>query len=271
MLLVIALLVYGASQTTDGNRFWMSVYPLYPQLPSSVDFVSSLLASFVWMNAATLFLRMIPIVPFDLGRVLVDWAQIDLPQLQPIQRSSILFLVGVFYVFMLVSVAYLFVPEIDGQVYNLGVWPLIGGLCLLFVARRDYLREVYCFYNAKLHPASAEEMDYPDYDDESESDAPPSRRSASALSESEFVDSGDSSVNEWDSDDSHDSSWEVWMDETRASRRKAREDQAAAEIALLDGILLKVSTQGIAALTPNEREILDRVSQIYRRRRKLRQ
>jgi hypothetical protein len=67
-----------------------------------------------------------------------------------------------------------------------------------------------------------------------------------------------------------DSAIEEWMDEHRASRQQAREDQAAAEEAMLDDLLLKVSGHGIQSLTDQEREILNRVSQIYRRRRELR-
>jgi len=75
---------------------------------------------------------------------------------------------------------------------------------------------------------------------------------------------------QWTESPSHDSELDEWMDEHRASRKQARQNQSADEEAMLDAILLKVSESGIQSLTEQERGVLNRLSQLYRRRRELR-
>jgi len=270
-LLSIAILGYNGWLKPDATHFWQSMYPWHPQLLQWGNLESSVLISLVWFNAVILFLRMIPIAPMDLGRMLADWGQTRFHQVPAIQRSAILFLVGIMYVVVMVGTSFLLAPEIGTQTYSPGVWPMLGGLTLLFAARREYLRDVQLFMTLKHQRAEFEGEPLSNEEDKYEHVSAYEVRATTTNDDFDFADlSEQEPPTTWESPDQTDSGWEDWMIENRDSRQQAREDHAAAEEALLDGILLKVSASGIAGLTSQEREILDRVSQIYRRRREIR-
>lgn len=262
-----SLLAFAGFESLDFTRFWFHISPLYPQFVDSANFTSSLLGCCFWFSAMALYLRAIPIAPFDFGKVFQEWVQIRLPYLQPIQRSAMYFLAGVFYVVLLIGTSYVWVNESAA----LGIWPLVAGLCLLFLARREYLNELQLVYAKPAHQNDFADMAYSGYEDDSESAHEPTTHPAIPEESFDFADLSDvtPSASSWDANDSSDSGLESWMDENRDSREQAREAQSAAEEALLDELLLKVSAGGIGCLSEQEKEILERVSQIYRRRRKI--
>jgi hypothetical protein len=269
--LAIAVLGCTAWLSPDSQSFWRNLYPWHPQLPQWLNLEASLLTSLVWFNALMLCLRTLPLAPMDLGRLLADWGLTTFHQVPLIQRSAILFLGGITCVVTLVGASYLLVPEIGGQTYSAGIWPLVGGLVVLFAGRREYLRDVQLFLQQKMQLAEFADPDLVDSTNRFENASAYGARTVKSSDEFEFVDLNDHEPQtSWELPDPQESSWEDWMVENRASRQQARDDHAAAEEALLDEILLKVSAGGIAGLSANEREILDRVSQIYRRRREIR-
>lgn len=269
--LAVALLCYSAWLSPNASSAWLSVYPWHPQLLQWSSLEASMLASVVWFNAAMLLARMIPIAPVDFGRLLAEWGQSRFHQVPSIQRSAVLFLVGIMYVVLMVGTSYLVVPEIGDRTYSPGVWPLLGGLTLLFASRREYLRDVHLYLTSKQQRSEFDDQIISSSSDEFAHASAYEIRSVATTDEFELVDlSEPEPPMAWESPDQPDSGWESWMDENRASREEARENHAAAEETLLDQILLKVSAGGIAGLTDQERQILDRVSQIYRRRREIR-
>lgn len=268
MFFFCSLLAFAGLESLDLKRFWLHVSPLNPQFVDSASGSASLLACCFWFSAMALFLRAIPIAPFDFGKILREWGQIRLPYLHAKQRAAMLYLTGVICVVLLVGTSYVWVNDSGAP----GVWPLVAGLCLLFLARREYLSEVQMVDTAPAHHGDFADMAFPEYDDLSESIAEQATRAAVPEENFDFADLSDVPplASSWDTNDGSDSDLESWMDENRDSREQAREAQSAAEEALLDELLLKVSAGGIGCLSEQEREVLERVSQIYRSRRKIR-
>jgi len=276
------------------DQLWLCLYPWYPQLPERLNLEQSLLMAFVWMNAVQLFVRVLPVVPMDLGHLLDDWSKQQFTWATPIQRLSALLAVALGSLAALVVSFYLTTPYVDGTNLSLGVWPLVAALTLAFSARSHYAQELgqalaskrgsgtghSAAYNAILrrNPQTGRlEMLALDPQDplnlDTRTPTGTERRSWKQSSALESSDQdGDVTDEEaaWSDDSSsEDGQWENWMDDHRASREQARRDQAAAEEALLDDLLLKVSNSGIHSLTEQEREVLNRVSQLFRNRRKL--
>jgi hypothetical protein len=276
------------------DQLWLCLYPWYPILPARMNLEQSLLMAFVWMNAVQLFARVLPVVPMDLGHLLDDWSKQQFTWATPAQRLSALLALALGSIAALVVSFYMTAPYVDGTTLSLGVWPLIAGLTLAFSARVHYAQQLGEAQASKrgsgaAHPAAYNailrrnpqtgrlEMLALEPQDPLDSDA----RAASSKewrtwkhpSAHDSADAdGDSTDEEaaWSDDSSsEDGQWENWMDDHRASREQARRDQAAAEEALLDDLLLKVSNSGIHSLTDQEREVLNRVSQLFRNRRKL--
>lgn len=276
------------------DQLWLCLYPWYPVLPARMNLEQSLLMAFVWMNAVMLFARVLPVVPMDLGHLLDDWSKQQFTWATPAQRLSALLAVALGSLAALVVSFYLTTPYVDGTSLSLGVWPLIAGLVLAFSARVHYAQQLGeaqaskrgagaahpAAYNAilrrnpktgRLEMLALEPQDPADSDDRiSTSKEGRSWKHPSAHDSSDAeVDSTDEDAAWSDDSSSEDGQWENWMDDHRASREQARRDQAAAEEALLDDLLLKVSNSGIHSLTDQEREVLNRVSQLFRNRRKL--
>ncbi|MBL8891765.1 MAG: hypothetical protein JNL67_17425 [Planctomycetaceae bacterium] len=267
-LFFCALLAFASLENLDFKRFWLQVSVLHPQFVDAANFIPSVLASCLWFSAVSMYLRAIPIAPFDFGRILHEWGQIRFPYLQPIQRAAMLFLASVFYVVLLIGMSYIWVTESA----TFGVWPLLVGTSLLFLARREYLSELQLIYAQPVHRDELAGIEYSGFEDELQAMDESVTRPVVSEENFDFADLSDvtPSASSWDASDSSDSGIESWMDENRESREQAREAQSVAEIALLDELLLKVSAGGIGCLSEQEREILERVSQIYRSRRKIR-
>jgi hypothetical protein len=223
------------------------------------------LMTFVWMNATLLFWRMIPVAPLDLAYLLEHWSDSRMADVSKMQRLSVLFLIAAGASILVLASGYLIRPSFGGVAISPGVGPLLAGVVLMFAARRYFLLEINRYIlneneaRARGRSAAGGSLsgDGLFYAPDGRAGAPGSGDGSSVNDESWEIDPLDSAIEEW-------------MDEHRASRQQAREDQAAAEEAMLDDLLLKVSGHGIQSLTDQEREILNRVSQIYRRRRELR-
>lgn len=269
--LSLALLGFAGWFRPDAIVFWQSLYPWHPQLPQWFNLEASLMGSLVWFNAVAMWLRLIPVAPMDLGRLLSDWAHLRYPNWPMSQRSAIVFLLGSGSVVVLVGASYLIMPDFAGPAYSLGVWPLMGGLVLLFFARREYLHDVQLFLRRRLKQVDFDDPEFANASEDFDESSTYEGRAHNPKDDFDFADLSDPTPKQaWEASEPQDAGWEEWMEENRTSRQQARDDHAAAEELLLDGILLKVSATGIASLTGQEREVLDRVSQIYRRRREIR-
>lgn len=276
------------------DQLWLCLYPWYPVLPARMNLEQSLLMAFVWMNAVMLFVRVLPVVPLDLGHLLDDWSKQQFTWATPAQRLSALLALAAGSLVALLVGFYLTTPFVEGTRLALGVWPLLAALTLAFSARSHYAHELgeaqaskrataagpAAAYNAilrrnpqtgRLEMLALEPHD--DLDPTTRSHRGQDSRSWKQPSADSSADQDLDAVDEdaaWSDDSSsEDGQWENWMDDHRASREQARRDQAAAEEALLDDLLLKVSNSGIHSLTDQEREVLNRVSQLFRNRRKL--
>ena len=185
-----------------------------------------------------------------------------------IHRLSTLFLMSIATAVLMVGGSYLLPPtrwvgSWATTHLSLGVWPLLVGIALIFSARRHFVMEMnpWLFTPATPTPQDSHLM----------------VARVEAIGTGSFENPPESFENEawqmqedWSDEASTSDPWDHWMSETKENREQARQDQAAAEEAMLDELLLKVSEQGIQSLTEQEREILNRVSQIYRQRRELR-
>jgi len=264
-LLVVAWLVLAAWFAPTSAALWLSVHPWFPQLPVWAHLEQTALMTFVWMNATLLFWRLIPVAPLDMAYLLEHWSDSRMADVSKMQRLSVLFLVAAGASILVLVGGYMIQPQVGGLALSSGIGPLIAGVVLMFAARRYFLLEINR-YILNENEARAR-----------------SRNAAGGprtLGDLAFTQDGDhAGAFAGDQPMADEESWEVdpfdsvieeWMDEHRASRQQAREDQAQAEEAMLDDLLLKVSGQGIQSLTDQEREILNRVSQLYRRRRELR-
>jgi hypothetical protein len=267
-VLVVSWLTLAVVFAPGVTTLWMTLHPWHPSWPQPPHFEQSAMVFTVWLNAAYLFWRLLPVVPLDMGWLLQHWTDARLTPVNRIHRLSTLFLMSIATAVLMVGGSYLLPPtrwvgSWATTHWSLGVWPLLVGIALIFSARRHLVMEMnpWLFAPATPTPQDSHLM----------------VARVEAIGTGSFEKSAESYENEawqmredWSDEASTSDPWDHWMSETKENREQARQDQAAAEEAMLDELLLKVSEQGIQSLTEQEREILNRVSQIYRQRRELR-
>lgn len=225
---------------------------LNPFRPRYVDWNNvdrSVVEIFAWLNFAITLAALIPIAPFDLGYFLENWGDDRLRDVDPIQRYTMLFAIGQLFALGMFFVAYFVRDWNDGPLRPAWLWPVMLGVVLFFSARQHYLRRLqetlprreyqWQLQASKLHSFSSAEQFQPQQV------------------------SLDDAWNDRENDDQ----WDRWMEENQASRSEAVQAREKTEDDLLDQILHKVGESGIASLTKDEQELLNRVSQRYRSRR----
>lgn len=225
------------------------LHPFQPRLFDWQHPDRSLVEIFAWLNFALLLSTLIPIVPFDLGYLLENWAERRLPDVDPLQRHTMHFAVGQLFALSLFFVAYFVRDWTEGPLRPAWLWPAMMGIVLFFAARQHFLRR-------KQSMLPRRPVSWPQQDARLQAffaaERHPSEERSLAESWSDLDD-----VDQWDE----------WMKDHQESRYEAIQEQEQTEDALLDKILHKVGLSGMASLTEEERELLHRVSQRYRNRR----
>ncbi len=263
-LLACSLLVMAAWFPAGVGGVWSAVDLWSPQLPSIDNLEYSLLMCFAWVNTCLLACRLIPVAPLDMGLLLESWGELRFAHVAKAQRLSIMFLFSLIASVIVLVGTYALSTSQPAASFAQTVGPVVVCVVLVFSARRHFLVRIQ---------SHAEELSKMGDGNRYQSSVPDRRTRPVAVVEEESDPSHWSEVDlhsQWADSPSHDSELDEWMDEHRASRKQARQNQSADEEAMLDAILLKVSESGIQSLTEQERGVLDRLSQLYRRRRELR-
>lgn len=246
LMLGLCLLAPGV-----GNDVWEMVNPFQPRRIDWANVDRSLVEIFTWLNFVAVLLHLTPVAPLDGGYLLEAWTDAYHQQTDRIQRYTVLFALGQIFAIILFLTAYLVRDWTEGPLRPAWLWPVLSGIVVLFAARQHYLRRLQEFL--------------PQIDFGIPRDNPTGSNPVKPMPDAELawqeVGWGDSQSQQ---------QWDEWMEEHHASREEARKAQETSEEALLDDILNKVGAQGLASLTQEERDILNRVSLRYRNRRELR-
>jgi len=265
-----------------GQNPFSVLHPLRPPVMMWLHLDRWLLESFVWISGMMLGLRLLPIVPLDGGYLLESWSELRFPQVPLVQRLSLLFLVALAVACTVLISAFWIHPRVDSPLNPAWIWPLLLGIGLLFSARRHFLCRVHQYMSGLSEQPLGGGLTLTNYlatagsgelpgDHLGGGFVPGYGRGFHSAEGMEF--SAEGGDMQWEAplrEASETDEWEDWMTEHRGSRQQAREDREAAEEAMLDSILFKVGSSGIDSLSDDERDILNRVSQRFRRRRELR-
>lgn len=248
LALVISLLILAPGSP---ESIWNMVHPFSPRQMDWNNIDRSLLEIFTWLNFALTMATLIPIPPFDNGYLLEAWSDRKLADVDPIQRFTMLFAIGMLFSIGMFFLAYFVRDWAEGPLRPAWLWPVMLGTVLFFAARQHYQRRLHEYL-----PRS--EFGW-------EMTAVPTQ---SFVVEEDFEEptfSLDSAWNEMEAD----IEWEDWMKENQVSRSEAVIEQEKTEDDLLDQILHKVGESGLESLTKDEKDLLHRVSQRYRSRQQL--
>lgn len=244
MLVSLAILMPGSPETITEI-----LNPFRPRMMDWANIDRSLLEIFCWLNFAMTLAALIPIAPLDMGYLLETWGEKRLHDIDPIQRYTMLFAVGQLFALGLFFVAYFVRDWTDGPLKPAWLWPVLLGITLFFSARQHYLRRLQ------------ETLPQSEYGW--------AMREQQTFTVAEKFKPEPYEINHPWSEMEADAQWNEWMKDNQESRAEARQAQEESEDAMLDEILDKVGRNGMESLTPEERELLHRVSQRYRNRQEI--
>lgn len=245
-LFSLGLLLLSFLVPQSGQSFSELVNPFQPRRIDWANVDRSLVEIFTWLNLAAVLFQLVPIVPLDMGYLLEAWTGSKLRNVDPIQRFTLLFIVGQFFAIGLLVSAYFVRDWTDGPLRPAWLWPVLSGTVLLFAARQNYLRRLQ-----EHLPANEYNL---------------GQRQVRAIEPVVFYEENEWTPEAWGDPESKEQ-WDAWMEEHHVSRTEAQSAQEESEDVLLDGLLLKVSNSGLESLSQEERDILNRVSLRYRSRR----
>ncbi|MCH2183131.1 MAG: site-2 protease family protein [Mariniblastus sp.] len=214
------------------------INPLQPYLLSSgAEWGVSLAKIITWINFQIMIVNLIPCYPFDgqpILRAIISGVNPDLPS---IRRESTLMVFGHAVGLTFIGLAWFLKSETGGTVIPPSVLLIMSGIVLLFAARYSYEKEL-----------STIDEDWDDFDD---------------LNYDSIY--GDTSFFEFEEPDQ--ATYSQWLLEKKEERELLEFQLEQQEEGLVDEVLEKLHHQGIASLSPEERNLLDRVSERIRRRR----
>ncbi len=214
------------------------VNPLHPfPLASGADWSWSLTKIITWVNFQLMIVNLIPCYPFDGQPILRAIISGVNPELPSIRRESTLMVFGHAVGLTFIGLAWFLKSETGGTLVPPSVLLMLSGIVILFAARYSYEKEL-----------STIDEDWDDFDD---------------LNYESLY--GDNSFFEFEEPDQ--ATYSQWLLEKQEERELLEFQVEQQEEGLVDEVLEKLHHQGIASLSAEERNLLDRVSERIRRRR----
>lgn len=225
-------------RTSNVESLTELINPFYPNtLAAGTDWVVSLAKIITWVNFQIMIVNLMPCYPFDgqpILRAVITWVN---PELPSIRRESALMVFGHAVGLTLIGLAWFLKSQLSGAVIPPSVLLIMAGITIIFAARYSYEKE-------------QSRMDE-DWDDFDELDY------ESIYSDSSLFDFAESDQ----------ATYSQWLIEKQEERELLEFQLAQEEEGLVDDVLKKLHRQGITSLSPEERDLLDRVSERIRRRR----
>ncbi len=211
--------------------------PLYfDSFTAGTHWFASLIKLITWANFQIMILNLLPCFPFDgqpILRSIITWVN---PELPAVRRESALMVFGHAIGITMIGLAWFLKGQTDGPIPP-SVLLIMAGIIILFAARFSYERQ--------LSTIDEEWDDFDDLDYESIYD------------DTSFFDFAESDQ----------TNYSQWLIEKQQERELIEFQLEQQEESLVDEVLKKLHNQGLASLSPEERELLDRVSERIRRRR----
>ncbi len=231
---------------TERASFTSLINPLQP-FALQGGFEVSLMKIVTWVNFQMLIVNLIPAFPFDAQRMLRSAVLAYNRRTPALSLESGLLFFGVSSGLLLIAAAWLLRDNNTGPIQP--TWYVLGvaGILVIFSARYGFHQEVVDAQKELqiLDELMNYEMLYDNEDDEDEDTDP------------------------W-LGDHEEGSIADWLYDQQSATENAERSVAIEEERRVDAILEKLHSDGIEALTDEERRFLDRISQQYRRRRELR-
>lgn len=238
-----SIFMFGAIlllQSTDIS-FKTIIHPFRPHGFLGSDVATSLIKIGTWINFQLLLANLLPCFPFDGAAALRTILSTCFKSVPQFRIESAVRVCGKAMAFALIGLAVIFHDYQTGPIEPIWFLLLVAGICLYFGAGYSFSNET-----------------------EDEADDWDEAQAALGLSES-FADTP-SFFMFGDSEDPEYSKWLVEKQEARIRDEMHREQQ---EIEQADIVLDKLHNSGIDSLTPEEKRLLQRVSERLRRKRKL--
>jgi Zn-dependent protease len=198
----------------------------------------SLIKIVTWTNFQLLLVNLIPCFPFDGAPVVRSLVSAMNPDLPKMRLESAIMVMGHAVAFTLIGLAWLVRDYSPGPIQPAWLFMLLGGITLLFAARLSFHNET------QVNDSAWDDLGESEYD--------------SFYEDSPFFDFPS------DHENTAYSQWLTEKQQTRLQeelRREEEEDRQA------DEILKKLHGDGLASLSEEERNILNRVSARLRRQR----
>ncbi|MCH2178673.1 MAG: M50 family metallopeptidase [Mariniblastus sp.] len=229
------LVLWQANPVTSTTDLINPFYPI--SFKTGSDWVISILKITTWVNFQIMVVNLLPCYPFDgqpILRSVLTWVSPDIPA---VRKESTLMVFGHAIGLTMIGFAWFLKSEMNGMVIPPSVLFLLAGIAIIFAARYSYEKEL----------ATIDE-DWDDFDD---------------LNYESIY--GDSAF--FDLPESEESPYSQWLIEKQMEREHLEYEREQHEEGLVDEVLKKLHRKGITSLSPEERELLDRVSERIRRRR----
>ncbi len=226
--------------TTGQESFWRLIHPLHP-FPLQAGMVElSLLKIVTWVNFQMLVVNLIPAFPFDASRVIRSTVLSYNSRTPALNLENAILGMGIASGLLMFLFAWICRDMNYGEIRPTWFVLVVTGLLLIFAARYGYHMKVV------ENRRELQMLDnYISYD----------------VMEEEF-ESTEPWLNEFDEDAIAD-----WLHDQQPRRENAERSVAIDEETRLDAILKKVHEDGAEALSEEEKEFMNRISQQYRRRR----
>ncbi len=229
--------------TTDRASVWELVNPLATFSMKPGTMWISLLKITTWVNFQMLAVNMIPAFPFDASRIIRSGTLAYNSRTPSLNLENAILGMGIASGLLMFLFAWLFRDINSGVIQPTWFLLLVAGILLIFAARYGYHVQVV---EARQELQLMD--DYVNYQ----------------MLEDDF-DSSESWMSEYEEDAIAD-----WLHDQQPRNKNAERSVAIDEETRVDSILKKLHDYGKDALSDEEREFLNRISQQYRRRRELR-
>ena len=223
----------------------------------------------IWSNLFVAVVNLAPVTFFDGGHVVVGLVHLALPHDSPHSRQSWVTLIGQIGAIGLIIVAIVLGAAPVSGSFGTGTYLLLIGVILVFAARLPWDDEAIPFggrLRVRTDVSQVRTLSSPPPRSAGSGHSLPERDFA-GLDEEPFADELES----WqEPSGSEEETLSTWLRERQSERvehaRRQELENEAEEERLVDSILEKVHDGGLACLTPEEKQILDRVSARYRKR-----
>jgi hypothetical protein len=241
-----ALLLLTSRAATEHLSIWALVNPMEPFALQSGELAISLTKIVTWVNFQMLLVNLIPAFPFDASHLIRSAALTYNPRTPAISLENAILGAGIasgVLMFLFAWLAWLSGDNNSWVVRPAWLVLVVSGVLLIFSARYGYYLKV-----AEARHELQMLDRYVNY----------------RMMEEDF-DTSDSWMSEFEEDAIAD-----WLQDQKPRNETAERTVASDEESRVDAILKKLHERGQEALTDDEREFLNRISQQYRRRRELR-